>query len=194
MMPDVVTTITAHPATADDLTETDYREIYAEVRQKMTLRQFVSLAGPHYSIAWWSQFERTEKGLTYHARVALRKIVGLPELPPPVDVALAGAVDEDATICRIGDEQTPARRVLLISHPGSITVHWNGTGPTIVDDVQSPTSAHVTPVTAQRQRPGLWRPTLPQEWRQRAAAAGVDVRSVVLRAIEDAEHDNKRSH
>lgn len=105
-LPDV-TTITANAASADDLSEQDYRDIYAEVRQKMTLRQFVSLAGQHYSIAWWSQFERGEKGLTYHARVALRQIVGLPELPVPVQDALQTSVDADATIVRASETTGP---------------------------------------------------------------------------------------
>lgn len=181
-----VTTVTANAESADDLSDQDYRDIYSEVREKMTLRQFVAVAGQHYSIAWWSQYERGEKPLTWHARAALRKIVGLPDLPLPVGAALEGAVDADATICRIG-ENRPARRVLLLATDESVTVHWNGSGPHVTSDRGQPAMVAVTPVTAQRKRVALWRPALPADWRERAAAVGVNVHAVVLAAIQEAE-------
>lgn len=188
-MEDVIL-VTAGAATADDLTEGDYHEIYQEIREKTNLRQFVADAGV-YSIAWWSQFERHEKPATWPARAALRRLVGLPALPVPVDVALAEAVDGDATIYRIGSDGR-ARRVLLLGTGDAVTVHWNGTGPHVVNELQPGARNDVTGVTGQRKRNGLWRPTLPQEWRLRAVAVGVDVRAVVLAAIETAEEDHAR--
>lgn len=182
---DDVTLVTGGAASADDLTETDYHEIYTEIREKTNLRQFAADAGV-YSFAWWSQFERYEKPCTWPARAALRRMVGLPALPVPVDVALADAVDGDAEIYRIG-QAGHARRVLLLVTDGSITVHWNGRGPHLVEDVQPAATNDVTGVTAAKERTRYWRPTLPDGWRERAELAGVDVRAIVLAAIEEAE-------
>lgn len=185
---DDVTLVTGGAASADDLTETDYHEIYTEIREKTNLRQFAQEAGV-YSFAWWSQFERYEKPCTWPARAALRKMVGLPALPLPVDVALADAVDGDAEIYRIG-QTGHARRVLLLTTNEAVTVHWNGRGPHLVDDAQAPAPADVTGVTAPKEHRRYWRPSLPDGWRQRAELAGVDVRASVLAAIEKAEADH----
>lgn len=187
-MPLDVTLVTAGAATADDLTDTDYHDIYTELRQKCTLREFAAMAGV-YSFAWWAQFEKFEKPATWLARQALRRLVGLDDLPAPVDVALSEAVDGDAAIYRIGPDGK-ARRVLLLATSDAVTVRWNGTGPNVVNELQQAARDDVTEVTRQRRRNGLWRPVLPKEWRQRAAVAGVDVRAVVLAAIEHAEADH----
>ena len=185
---DDVTLVTGGAASADDLTETDYHDIYTEIREKTNLRQFAQEAGV-YSFAWWSQFERYEKPCTWPARAALRRMVGLPALPLPIDVALSDAVDGDAQIYRIGPDGH-AHRVLLLTTGDPVTVHWNGRGPHLVSDVHPPAAADVTGVTATKEHRRYWRPSLPDEWRQRAERSGVDVRALVLAAIEKAEADH----
>lgn len=184
-----VTLVTGGAASADDLTEADYHDIYTEIREKTNLRQFAQEAGV-YSFAWWSQFERYEKPCTWPARAALRRMVGLPALPLPVDVALSDAVDGDAQIYRIGPDGQ-AHRVLLLVTNEAVTVHWNGRGPHLVEDAQAPATADVTGVTAVKERTRYWRPTLPAGWHQRAERAGLDLRAVVLAAIEAAETDDR---
>ena len=110
-MAPVVTLVTARVAAADDLPDGDYREIYDELRSKCSLRAFADFIGSQYSFAWWSKYERGEAPLTRQARAELRRIVGLPALPPTVGEAVA-PVDPDATVYRIGD-QTPDRLILL---------------------------------------------------------------------------------
>ena len=108
-----VPTVTARAASADELTAADYRDIYDELRHKMSLPQFVELLGSSYSIAWWSKYERGETAqLTRTARQELRRAVGLAPLPPTVAEAVASA-DPDATVYLVG--ATPADRLIMIA-------------------------------------------------------------------------------
>lgn len=123
----VVTRVTARAASADELSEADYREIYIELRSKTTLRGFAEFIGSQYSFAWWSKFERGAVQLTRQARRELRQAVGLPALPPSVAEAMAG-VDPDATVYRIDGETegAAANRVVLVAVPGSVVMSLNG--------------------------------------------------------------------
>lgn len=106
-----VTRVTTHAVTADTLTGADYRDIYTELRARMSLRAFVDQVDSQYSIAWWSKYERSELELTRPARQELRRAVGLAPLPPTVAEATAG-VDPDAAVYQVGD--LPADRLILI--------------------------------------------------------------------------------
>lgn len=120
----------------DDLSDSDYRDIYDEIRTGHTLRQFIALAGSSLSPTWWSQYEAGNKALTWRARNDLRRAVGLPVLPMPARDLLAETVHPDAEVARVGDDPQ-ARRVLLLATGAAVTVCWNGDGPQIVtrDDV-----------------------------------------------------------
>lgn len=133
-----MTTLTT-AATYDDLTDSDYRDIYDEIRAGHALRGFIEVAGSTLSASWWSQWEKGGKNLTRRARNDLRRAVGLPLLPPTVEEAVAAHVHPDATVARVGDDPQ-ARRVLLLATGDDVTVTWNGSGP------QMAASADVTGV------------------------------------------------
>lgn len=115
-------------ATHDNLVDADYRDIYDELRSGCSLREFIALAGSTLSASWWSQWEHGEKRLTRRARNDMRRAVGLPQLPPTVEEAIAAHVHPDATVARIGDD-TQARRVLVLATSADVTITWNGSGP-----------------------------------------------------------------
>lgn len=48
-LPMSVTIVTANAVAADQLSDQDYRDIYTEVRSRMTLRAMIELVGSHYS-------------------------------------------------------------------------------------------------------------------------------------------------
>ena len=176
-----VTLVTAN-ATHDNLSDEDYRDIYAELREKRSLRQFAALAGTTYSIAWWSQYEAGTKALTYRARCDLRRAVGLPMPSMPVGDAVEAGVDPDATVYRVGDDDR-AERVLLLATSEPMTATWNGTVPQVEDVRQDATSANVTPVTSFRQRKPYWRPCLSPELQTALATAGVDTEEALWTAV-----------
>lgn len=178
-----VTLVTAN-ATADELSEQDYRDIFAELRGNHTLRQFVTLSGTGYSIAWWSQFEAGIKSLTYRARCDLRRAVGLPTLPVPISDAVAEGVDDDAAVYRVGDDDK-ARRVLLLATPDPITVSWNGTEPVVEDTRHVATTDFVTGVTSFRQRKAYYRPCLSPEVGEVVKEHRLDVEKIVALYITE---------
>lgn len=120
----------------DDLSDSDYRDIYDEIRAGHALRGFIEIAGSTLSASWWSQWEKGDKNLTRRARNDLRRAVALPQLPPTVEDAITAHVHPDAEVARVGDDPQ-ARRVLLLATGAAVTVSWNGDGPQIVtrDDV-----------------------------------------------------------
>ena len=134
MMP-TVTVVTRAAASAEDLSERDYLDIYQEVTQGRTLRAAVALLGC-YSPTWWNQYSAGDKPLTRKARQALRRVVGLPELPPTVGEAVAD-VSPDAAVFRVGETQ--ADTVIMLGEDahgysftanGGVTVHVPVTGVT----------------------------------------------------------------
>lgn len=143
-----VTIVTSRAEAADELTPSDYRDIYDELRTKGSLRVFVETIGSQYSIAWWSKYERREIELTRQAKQELRQAVSLPPLPLTIAEA-AATIDPDATVYQVG-EQTATRVVMVggdIAEP--LTLHLNGRV-TILDDEPSDDPAPepgVTPVT-----------------------------------------------
>jgi hypothetical protein len=140
-------------AAADDLTPTDYRQIYDELRQQRSLRQFVQLLASTYSIAWWSKYERDELRLTRAARNELRRAVNLPDLPPTVPELLAdpAVVSPAAAVYRLDPRHSradgnpvPASCVLLLAdQPTDITIHLNSN----ISIVAQPSDRMVTEVT-----------------------------------------------
>ena len=73
---------------AEDLTEDDYRCIYAELREKCSLRAFAEFISSAVSHAWWGRYENRLVQLNHDRRNELRRAVGLPELPGTVAQAL----------------------------------------------------------------------------------------------------------
>lgn len=113
-------------ATQDDLSAADYRDIFSELREKMSLDKLVAALGSQYSKAQWSKYERDPNmELTRTMRSELRRSVGLPELPLTVEEAVRQA-SPDAAVWRVGDGE--------IEH-------------VILSDTPPPTVARVTMVT-----------------------------------------------
>lgn len=140
-----VTILTAGAASAETLSDAEYRDIYDELRAKCSLRQFAEFIGSEKSFAWWSKYERGEAALSRAARNELRRAVGLPALPTTVAEAVAAA-DPDATVYVIGP--APADRLVLLSaaEHEPLTLRVNGACEIVAAD--HPTESHVTPVTS----------------------------------------------
>lgn len=144
-----VTLLTRAAASAETLTDADYREIYDELRSKCALRQFAAAIGSAVSFGWWSNYERDASAVLSRARRnELRRAVGLPELPVTVAQAVAG-VDPDATVYQVG--AAAAARVVLVGAdaPPALTLRLNG-ALAVADDV--PQNADVMAVTCPRRR------------------------------------------
>ena len=157
-------------ASQDDLTDADYRDIYDELRDGRSLRQFIVLVSSQFSPTRWSQWENRQRGLSRAMRDELRQAVGMDVLPATVADVVAEHVHPDATVAQVGDDET-AQRVLLIACPDPVTVHWNGNGPEEV--TQLAPSAIVTGVTRRKTRKRYYRPALPAELGRRAKQAGI---------------------
>jgi hypothetical protein len=114
-------------ASADHLTEQDYRDIFDELRKAYSLRIFCARSRSAVSPGWWQQYEQGVKSLNHARRQELRRAVGLPELPAPAGEVLAHAeVHADATIYQVG--AGPAARVVLVGvgAPARVTLRLNG--------------------------------------------------------------------
>lgn len=97
--------VTRNPVTAlanDELSEAEYREIFAELREQWSLDQFVTRLRSQYSKAQWSKWQRGEATLTPQMRNELRGAVGLVELPNSVAHSLA-AVNADGAVYQVGE-------------------------------------------------------------------------------------------
>ena len=134
-----VTQVTEN-ATRDDLSDSDYRDIYEELRRNRSLDAFCALVGSQYSKGWWSRYEHDDMKITRPARNELRRGVGLPQLPLTTEEAIHLA-DPDARVYRVGNE-TP-RRVVLIGASGPVALRCDESGVTATI-----AKAVVRPVTA----------------------------------------------
>lgn len=138
----------------DSLSETDYREIYDELRKYqveedrylLTLDAFVAMVRSAYSKAAWSKYHRGELELNRRMRNELRAAVGLPALPLTVAEAMTG-VDPNAEVVQVGTE-TPAQRVILLATAQPLTLSVNGSVLLVEDDGTAAGKGEAAPVTA----------------------------------------------
>ena len=179
-----MTTYTLRPVGADDLTPVDYRDIFTELRAARSLRRLVEAAGASEGrIAYWSRYGNDPAAVPDLAgKNELRRLVGLPELDPPAGQVAAAHVDPAAAVWQVGDG--PADRVILLAHPGPVTLHVNGAGPQIVDGAQDALYTDVHGHTATQRRKAMWRPVLPAEWRPELASRGLDLRQIIAAALQ----------
>lgn len=174
----IAVTEVTRDAETDELSATDYREIYDELRSHHTLRQFVAMIQTRYSIAWWSKYERGEIDLTREARSELRQAVGMPHLAPTIAEAVASA-DPNAAVYRVG-EQRPDR-IVLVGHDQPVTLHLNGSL-TVVDVVPD---MRVTAVTRRARRVSVKIDTaLHERLNQARQAAGLSWSEFLTRLLE----------
>lgn len=153
-------TVVTRNADADDLTDSDYHDIYVELRGQHTLREFAALSQTRYSIAWWSKIEHGAD-LTREARNDLRRAIGLPMLPLTVAQATASATP-GAVVYQVGSD--PATRIILVGHPAPVTMRLNGKLDVSEDLGQLALQSHVTEVTRPRNRRAI---SVPSELWQR---------------------------
>jgi len=182
----VVTEVTAN-ATRDSLTNSDYRDIYDEVRAldsqsgkyTMSLDKFVTLVTSAYSKAQWSKYHNGQAELTRTMRNELRLAIGYPALPATLEEAVATA-HPDARVVQVGSEQ--ATNIVMIGHNEPVTVHVNG-------DIS--VDANVTEVTGgtRRHRPRrrLIRPVASEAQNKRRIAAGLSWREVIEAGLAEYE-------
>ena len=161
-------------ATLDDLSMGDYRDIFNELREKMSLDKLVDLLHSQYSKAQWSKFEHSpDMVLTRIMRNELRRAVGQPELPPTVAECTA-QVSPDASVWQVG-EGTPEHVIMVGSSP--VTLHVNS-GVSVVAPER-----HVTVVTAgQIQREYTARPYVSKSQKERFLALPVRSWAEVIEA------------
>jgi transcriptional regulator with XRE-family HTH domain len=133
---------------AEDLSDVQYREIYDELRERCSLRQFADAIDSTVAHSWWSKYEHGEAVLNHERRNELRRAVGLPELPWTVAQAL-GNVSQNAAVWALGEQ--PAERVVLVGadQPQRLTMRLNGNLAVIED---APHSADGTVVPRARRR------------------------------------------
>ena len=153
-------------ASVDALGDTDYREIYDEVRgfdavsgrYAVSLDEFVGMVGSQFSKAAWSKYHRGELELNRTMRSELRAAVGMAVLPPTVVEAVQG-VDPDAEVVQVGDDLV--RRVVLVGTGERVTLVCNGsvtaeTGSRGEGEMAATPGSRVTGVT--RDRKGVFVP------------------------------------
>ncbi len=158
-------TLVTRDATLDDLSAGDYRDIFSEIREKMSLDKFCGLVNSQYSKAQWSKFEHdANMQPTRPMRNELRRAVGQPELPPTVAECTAQA-SPDAAVWRVG-EGTPEHVIMVGSDP--VTLHVNSGVSVVVPE------RHVTRVTTgQAQREYTARPYVSKLQKERFLALPV---------------------
>lgn len=179
-----MTTRTLRPVGADDMTPADYRDIYTELRANRPLRALVHAAGAAEGrIAYWSRYERNPEAVPdLDGKNELRRLVGLPQLDPPAGAVVTAHADPAAAVWQVGDG--PADRVILLAHPGPVTLHVNGAGPQIVDGAQDALYTDVHGPRKAQRRKAYWTVRLPAEWRPELASRGLDLRQIVAAALE----------
>ena len=123
-MIDVTVVTVTQNATADEYTEDDYRDMYGELRDNLSLSQFIKLVDSRYSPAQWSKWENGTGKLNRQMRSELRRGVNLAELPPTVADAVAVA-SLDAEVVQVG-AGVPDRIIMASSVAEPMTIHLNG--------------------------------------------------------------------
>ena len=121
-------TLVTKDATLDNLSVNDYRDIFTELRQNLSLDKLIGVMGSSYSKATWSKYERGELELNRTMRSELRKAVNLPALPETVADAVSHRTSPDAEVWTVGDGAFSAGKVLLINgEHQDLVLHVNGT-------------------------------------------------------------------
>lgn len=178
-------------ATLDDMSASDYRDMYDEVRGKgvvadreylHSLDQFIVMVRSEYSKGHWSRYHRGELVLTRTMRNELRRAMGQKLLPPTVAEATAAA-SPDAAVWQVGEGVPDI--VIMLPHGDPITLHVNGSASVV--DAQQPAHGAVRPRT-RTQRSARY--TTSQMQRRRALC--VSWRAVVdagLTALEQEAND-----
>lgn len=157
-----VTTITKNAA-ADEYADTDYREMLEEnwptddSGKRISLDKLILHIDSSVSKAMWWKWQKGEGNLTRSMKNDLRRLVGLPELPPTVE-AVAQGLDPNIEVSQVG---IPTHMVLI---PDDVIVSTAG---------GKVTARPVTPVTETSKRTTYQRPWIKKEYRKVMDEMGV---------------------
>jgi hypothetical protein len=124
-------TLVTKDATKDNLTDQDYKDIFTELRQNLSLDKLIGVMQSTYSKAAWSRYERGDYELTRQMCCELRRAVNLPELPATITDAVANHAHADASVWLAGDGL--AKHVILVANTEELTLHVNGSVATHTD-------------------------------------------------------------
>ena len=179
-------TLITKDATLDDLSASEYRDIWDELRQvgsdkPRSYDKCIELLGSGPSKPRWQQFEKGEAGLSREMRNALRGYVGLPLLPPTVAEATAQA-SPDAAVWQIGIVgETGPDTVIMVTDSEPLWIHVNGDGVTVQD---SPVSGVTRPQVARKYIPRPYASKSQYERLQRLGLTWGEVIEVGLKEFE----------
>lgn len=134
-----VTLVTAN-AEVDDLSDSDYREIFEELRQGAGLRVFVDKIESAYSHATWGKWEKGDLRLNREMQNELRQAIGKQRRALTVLESMHN-VDGNAEVWQVGSDAT-VHRVVKLATVRPVNISSNGTV-SVRDHVET----HVTTVT-----------------------------------------------
>lgn len=172
-------------ATLDDLSISDYRELFEEIRydsvqdKYLSFDKFIDHIHSGYSKALWAQFSKGEIAPNRGMRNELRKARGLPLLPPTVAEVTAQA-SPDAEVVMIGDGVPD--RIVMIEYKSPVTIQVNDSS---VEIIESQPRKVVTAVTTKR-KPVI-RPVVSFEANARREALGVKWSDVIEAGLRELE-------
>ena len=186
-MTTIPVTLVTQNATHDDMTDTAYAEIFAELRQQHSLAQLCELLHSKYSRALWNKYERGDMQLTRQMRNELRAAVGLPVLPPTVAEA-AAAASPDAAVWQVGTG--PAEHVIMVASPEPLTLHVNGAVSAASGTAPCRQNGDVTEVTRTgRKRRQYTRPVATVTQNSRRLALGAGWREIIEAGLSALERE-----
>lgn len=116
--PEPVVTLVTALASALDIPDAEYRQIYARVAAGRSLRNIELALRSGVSYGWWAKYATGDKDLDRDRKNELRRWSrenggpALPDLPPTPAEAVAANVHPDAVVYRVGVDQ--ASRVVLV--------------------------------------------------------------------------------
>jgi len=180
-----VTRITAD-ATLDNLALSDYQDMVQDLRTTLSLDKLIAVLGSAYSKPLWAKVEKGEAPPNRNQRNELRRLYGMPPLPPTVAEATAAA-SPDAAVWQVG-EGVPDTVIMVTGHE-PLTLHVNGAVSVADTAADVPQNAHVTEVTrTQPPRRYYARPSATEAQETRRIALGAKWKSVIdagLSALEN---------
>jgi hypothetical protein len=182
-----VTLVTSN-ATQDNFTDQDYKDIFAELRQNLSLDKLIGVMQSQYSKAAWSRYERGDYELTRQMRCELRRAVSLPELPPTITDAVANHAHADASVWLAGDGR--AKHVILVATSHDSTLHVNS-GVTVQPSIKCYPSN--TPLDSTENRLEYIDTDLHGETKIGGSTAFSRKRAKLVRPVASAEQNERRA-
>ena len=169
-----VTQVTKNAA-IDTYTDTDYREMLDENwpldegGKRISLDKLIFHIDSSVSKAMWWKWQKGEGNLTRSMKNDLRRLVGLPELPPTVE-AIAQALDPNIEVSQVG---IPTHMLLI---PDDVVISTAG---------GKVKARSVTSVTDASRRTNYRRPWIKKEYRKVLDELGVSWEQVFEAGLQE---------